>query len=327
MSPGAFSPASVLAHAWAGAVDQNPGLWALGPSATELELVVLDWLRDLLGLPPGSAVMTSGGAGANLICLAAAREAAARRCGVDIGRDGVRALPAVRVYGSTQMHFTNVKALRVLGLGTDCVRSLPVDDNYRLRPDRLDSAIRADLDAGVLPMAAIGAAGSPNTGASDPLREMAEVCRQHGVWLHVDAAFGAFFRLCQRTAALVDGIELADSVTVDGHKWLNLPTGTGFAFVRDPEIHRAAFIGSAAYLTRSADAGADLHELGPEASRPFRAAAAWAALAHLGREGVTDLVTRCCDLARHLGRLVEQTPASSSWRRSQAASCFRYPAG
>lgn len=124
----------------------------------------------------------------------------------------------------------------------------------------------------------------------------------------VDGAFGAFFRLCARTASLVDGIERADSVTVDGHKWLNLPTGTGFAFVRDAALHRAAFTGSAAYLTRPAGAGADLHERGLEASRPWRSAAAWAALAHLGREGVVELVTRCCDLAAGLGRLVEATP-------------------
>ena len=324
---GGVLPSAALAHAWAGAVDQNPGLWALGPAATELELVVLDWLRDLLGLPPGSGVMTSGGAGANLVCLAAAREAAARRLGVDVGRDGARALPPVAVYGSTEIHFTNVKALRVLGLGTGCVRSLPVDDDFRLRPQDLDRAIAADVEAGVRPLAVVAAAGSPNTGASDPLRAMADVCRRHDVWLHVDGAFGAFFRLCSETAALVDGMELADSVTVDGHKWLNLPNGSGFAFVRHPEVHRAAFAGSAAYLTRPADAGNDLHELGPEASRPFRAAAAWAALAHLGRAGVAELVTRCCDLARHLGRVVEQTPRLELVAPvTSCVVCFRYRA-
>ena len=322
---GGVLPSAAVAHAWAGAVDQNPGLWALGPAATEIEGLVLDWLRDLLGLPLPGGVITSGGAGANLVCLAVAREAAGRRSGVDVGVEGVRALPPVAVYGSTEMHFTNMKALRVLGLGIGCLRPIPVGDDYRLQPALLEAAIEADVASGVLPLAVVAAAGSPTTGAADPLSAIADVCAEHGVWLHVDGAFGAFFRLSPRTAALVEGIERADSVTVDGHKWLNLPTGTGFAFVRDPELQRATFAGSAAYLTRHAGAGADLHERAVEASRPWRGAAAWAALAHLGRAGVVELVTRCCDLAAGLGRLVEETqrlelvaPVAS------CVVCFRY---
>ncbi len=322
---GGVLPAAAIAHAWAGAVDQNPGLWALGPAATELELVVLDWLRDLLGIPLPGGVMTSGGAGANLVCLAVAREAAGRRAGVDIGTGGVGVLPPVAVYGSVEMHFTNVKALRVLGLGTGCLRSIPVDDEYRMETAALEAAMERDRERGVSPLAVVAAAGSPTTGASDPLPAIADICERRGAWLHVDAAFGAFFRLCPRTAGLVEGIERADSVAVDGHKWLNLPTGTGFAFLRDPELHRATFTGSAAYLTRPPDAGVDLHELGVEASRPWRSAAAWAALSSLGRSGVVELVSRCCDLAAELGRIVERT------RRLELVApvascvvCFRY---
>lgn len=322
---GGVLPAAAAAHAWAGAVDQNPGLWALGPAATELEEVVLGWLADLLGLGPRSGVMTSGGAGANLVCLAVAREAAGRRAGVDVGVEGVGALPPVAVYGSTEMHFTNTKALRVLGLGTACHRPVPVGDDFRLAVDGLERAIEADRTAGVLPLAVVAAVGSPATGAADPLPAIADVCARHGIWLHVDAAFGAFFRLCPRTAPLVEGIERADSVTVDGHKWLNLPTGTGFAFLRDAALHRAAFAGSAAYLTRPAAAGADLHERGVEASRPWRSAAAWAALAQLGRAGVAELVTRCCDLALRLGRIVEETPRLELVAPvASCVVCFRY---
>lgn len=322
---GGVLPSAAIAHAWAGAVDQNPGLWALGPAATELEDVVLGWLADLLGLPDGSGVMTSGGAGANLVCLAVAREAAARGIGVDVGRDGIGALPRYAVYGSSEMHFTNTKALRVLGLGTGCLRTIAVDERYRMRVDELDRAIAADVAAGILPIAVVAAAGSPNTGASDPIVAISEVCLRHGVWLHVDGAFGAFFRLCPRTAPLVDGIERADSVTVDGHKWLNLPTGTGFAFLRDEALHRAAFTGSAAYLTRPEGAGADLHERGLEASRPWRSASAWAALAHLGREGVATLVTRCCNLAQGLGQAVDADPCLDLVAPvASCVVCFRY---
>jgi glutamate/tyrosine decarboxylase-like PLP-dependent enzyme len=175
----------------------------------------------------------------------------------------------------------------------------------------------------------IAHAGSANTGACDPLREIAEVCRRQGLWLHVDGAFGAFFRLCRRTAHLVDGLELADSVAVDGHKWLNLPNGIGFAFLRDVELHRETFAGSAAYLTPALGAGQDLHELGVEASRPWRGAATWAALKHLGRDGVAELVTRCCDLAQELGRLVDASPRLELTAPvATCVVCFRYrPSG
>ncbi|MBM3678672.1 MAG: aspartate aminotransferase family protein [Actinobacteria bacterium] len=322
---GGVLPSAAIAQAWAGAVDQNPGLWALGPAATAVEQLVLRWLGELLELPHRSAVITSGGAGANLVCLAVARQAVGRMLGVDVGADGVAALPPFAVYGSAEMHFTNVKALRTLGLGTRCLRSLPVGADYRLDPAVLEAAIEQDLAEGVVPGIVVAAAGSPTTGAVDPLREIADVCARHGAWLHVDAAFGAFLRLAPRLRALVDGIELADSVTVDGHKWLNLPTGTGFAYVGDPELHRETFTGTAGYLTRQAGAGDDLHELGVEASRPWRGAAAWAALRHLGREGVVDLVTRCCDLAQGLGRLVEETPELDLVAPvASCVVCFRY---
>ena len=201
-----------------------------------------------------------------------------------------------------------MKALRTLGLGEDCVRRVPVDADFGLDVRALRQAIAVDRDAGRVPAVVVAHAGSPNTGAADPLREIASLCRDEGLWLHVDGAFGAFFRLCERTARLVDGIELADSVTVDGHKWLNLPNGIGFAFLRDPDLHRETFAGTAAYLTPALGAGIDLHELGVEASKPWRGAAAWAALVHLGREGVAGLVTRCCDVALELARIVEASP-------------------
>ena len=305
---GGLLPAGAIAQAWAVAVDQNTGLWALAPAASELELVVLSWLADLLGIPHRGATFTSGAAGANLVCLAVARHWAGRQQSVDVNAAGVGALAPIGVYGSSELHFTNVKALRTLGLGADCVRHVPVDERFRFDVSGLVAAMERDRAHGVRPAIVIAHAAAANTGACDPLREIAEVCREHDLWLHVDGAFGAFLRLVPEKAELVDGLDLADSVAVDGHKWLNLPNGIAFAFVRDPELHHETFAGTAAYLTRAEGSGADLHEHGVEASRPWRGAATWAVLKHLGREGVTALVARCCELAAELGQRAEDSP-------------------
>lgn len=322
---GGLLPAGAIAQAWAAAVDQNTGLWALAPAATELEQVVLSWVADLLELSHGGSTFTSGAAGANLVGLAVARHWAGKQQGVDVNRAGVGALGQIGVYGSTELHFTNVKALRTLGLGADCVRTVPVDTQFRLSVPDLVAAIERDRAEGVRPAIVIAHAAAANTGACDPLREIAAVCRSHDLWLHVDGAFGAFLRLSPTTADLVDGMELADSITVDGHKWLNLPNGIAFAFLRDAELHHETFAGTAAYLTPAEGAGTDLHEYGIEASRPWRGAATWAVLKHLGREGVAELVTRCCELAAELGRHVDASPRLELTAPvASCVVCFRY---
>ena len=320
---GAALPAAAIAEAWTAAVDQNTGMWPLGPAAVELEQVTLEWLAQLLEFPGASGYFGSGATMANTICLAVARHWFGRRHGVDVKQQGVRALPELAVYGSDELHLSDHKALRTLGLGSGCVRPVPIDAEYRMRVEPLVEAIERDRAAGVAPAIVIAQAGSVNTGASDPLAEIADVCERYGLWLHVDGAFGAFFRLCERTAPLVRGMERADSLTVDAHKWLNVPNGVGFALLRDAELHAETFGGSAGYLTPGA--GANLHELGIEASRSWRGASVWAALKQLGRDGVGELVTRCCDLARELAEAVEEQP-----RLELAAPapsnivCFRY---
>jgi aromatic-L-amino-acid decarboxylase len=320
---GASLPAAAIVEAWTAAVDQNTGMWPLGPAAVELELVTLRWLAELLEFPGASGYFGSGATMANTICLAVARHWFGRQHGVDVKQQGVRALPELAVYGSDELHLSDHKALRTLGLGSGCVRPVPIDADYRMRVEPLVEAIERDRSAGVVPAIVIAQAGSVNTGASDPLAEIADVCERYGLWLHVDGAFGAFFRLCERTAPLVRGMERADSLTVDAHKWLNVPNGVGFALLRDAELHAETFGGSAGYLTPGA--GANLHELGIEASRSWRGASVWAALKQLGRDGVGELVTRCCDLARELAEAVEEQP-----RLELAAPaptnivCFRY---
>jgi glutamate/tyrosine decarboxylase-like PLP-dependent enzyme len=305
---GGVLPAAALAHAWAAVVDQNPGLWALSPGASELEEVVLGWLAELLDVPLRSGIFTSGATMANIVCLAVARHAVARRHGVDVAAEGVRALPEVAVYGNEELHLSDRKALRLLGLGDRCVRLVGMDAEHRLRVDLLREAIARDRAAGVEPAIVIAQAGSVGVGATDPLEAIADVCAEHGLWLHVDGAWGAFLRASPRTAAQAAGLERVDSLAVDGHKWLNLPNGIGFAFLRDPALHREALAGSAAYLTRPGGAGEDSHERGIEASRNWRGAATWAALKELGREGVAELVKRCCELAAELVRRIDSSP-------------------
>lgn len=305
---GGVLPAAAIAHAWAAAVDQNPGLWALSPGASELEELVLGWLADLLDLPLRSGVFTSGATMANIVSLTVARHAVAKRLGVDVAADGVRALPALGVYGNAELHLSDRKALRLLGLGDRCVRLVEIDPEHRMRVDRLREAVERDRAEGVEPAIVIAQAGSVGVGATDPLEEVADVCAEHGLWLHVDGAWGAFLRVSERTSAEVSGLERVDSLAVDGHKWLNLPNGIGFAFLRDPRLHREALAGSAAYLTRPGGAGEDSHELGIEASRSWRGAATWAALKALGHAGVVELVERSCDLAAELAGRVERSP-------------------
>ena len=303
---GGVVPAAAIVEAWTAAVDQNVGMWPLGPAAVELEQVTLSWLADLFEYPHGSGYFGTGATMANTLGLALARHAFGERHGVDIREAGVRALPEFGVYGSEELHLSDYKALRTLGLGAACVRPIAIDDRYAMRVDLLAEAVREDRRSGVEPLAVIAQAGSVNTGASDPIETIADFCADEGIWLHVDGAFGAFFRLYERTRPLAAGIERADSLAVDAHKWLNVPNGVGVMITRHPELHRRTFAGTAEYLTP--DEGANLHELGVEASRSWRGACVWAALKQLGRSGVAELVTRCCELTQRLANEVRESP-------------------
>jgi glutamate/tyrosine decarboxylase-like PLP-dependent enzyme len=320
---GGTLPAAAIVEAWCAAVDQNVGMWPLGPAAVELEQVTIRWLAELLEFPAASGYFGSGATMANTIALAVARHWFGKRHGVDVMQQGVRALPELAVYGSEELHLSDHKALRTLGLGSGCVRRIPIDARYRMDVDALREAIARDRRDGVEPAIVIAQAGSVNTGASDPLREIADVCAEEELWLHVDGAFGAFFRLWEPGRALVDGMGRADSLAVDGHKWLNVPNGVGFVLLRDAELHRETFAGSAAYLTPGA--GANLHELGIEASRSWRGASVWAVLKQLGRDGLVELVSRCCELAQELARIVEASPELELAAPAPTnVVCFRY---
>jgi glutamate/tyrosine decarboxylase-like PLP-dependent enzyme len=320
---GAALPAAAIVEAWTAAVDQNVGMWPLGPAAVELEQVTIRWLAELLEFPAGSGYFGSGATMANTVALAVARHWFGKRHGVNVMEQGVRALPELGVYGSEELHLSDHKALRTLGLGSGCVRRVPIDERYGMQVGALSEAIERDRAAGVEPAIVIAQAGSVNTGANDPLDEIADVCAEQGLWLHVDGAFGAFFRLWEQAVPLVRGMERADSLAVDAHKWLNVPNGVGFVLLRDPELHRETFAGSAAYLTPGA--GQNLHELGIEASRSWRGACVWAALKQLGRDGVVELVSRCCELAQELAGFVRESAVLELTAPAPTnIVCFRY---
>ncbi len=304
-----------------------------------LEEVSLRWLADLCGLDSDRmrGLYSSGGSVANLVALGAARQWAFEQRGIDPAAEGLGGTP-VAVYASAETHHTVHRAAAVLGLGRSSVRTVATDDAQRMIPDALGAALRADRDAGVLPIAVVANAGTTNTGAIDPLAALGALAREHGVWFHVDGAYGLLGGLDDRISHLYDGLELADSAIVDPHKWLAAPTGIAATFVRDRSIlHRAFTQEPAAYLetvfsgdgediqTSVEHVGIPYSEFGVELSAPPRGAVVWSILRELGRDGVTARVRADNDCARQLAaratghpRLELMTPPTLS------ITCFRY---
>jgi len=300
---GSALPASVAADWLATAWDQNGFSVALSPVAAALEQVAADWLVAMLGLPEGvSSGFVTGAQGANTTALAAARGHVLAAAGWDVGRDGLNGAPRVRVLAGAERHVTVDRSLRLLGLGTSGLEVVPADEQGRMRAD----ALREALGAGQGPTIVCAQAGNVNTGASDPLAEIADVCSAAGAWLHVDGAFGLWAAASPRYRHLVAGHERADSWATDAHKWLNVPYDCGLVFCRHPEAHGEAMAVAASYLQR-AD-GRSPSDWVPESSRRARGFATWAALKALGRDGVADLVDRCCAHASRFAELLGAEP-------------------
>lgn len=300
---GGVLPAALAADWLASTYDQNPGFHVLSPTAAALELVCSGWLLDLLGLPADASVgFTTGAQMASVAGLAVGRGEVLRRAGWDVEADGLHGAPPVTVVVGEERHATIGRALRFLGLGERRVVVLPADEQGRLRPDGLRGAL------GDGPAIVCAQAGNVNTGASDPFRPIVEAARDAGAWVHVDGAFGLWAAASPAHRHLVDGAELADSWAVDGHKWLNVPYDSGFVICADPVAHRRALTLSAAYLAR-VDGGRDGTDWTPESSRRARAFATWAALRSLGRDGVGEMVARCCELTTRFVDLLREDPA------------------
>jgi glutamate/tyrosine decarboxylase-like PLP-dependent enzyme len=301
---GGSLPAATAADWLVSSWDQNAGLFVLSPLAAIVEEIALGWVKEVVGLPGswGGGFVT-GGQMANFTCLAAARHRVLARAGWDVERDGLFGAPPVDVIVSDEAHYTIFNALRMLGLGGGRVRRIETDGQGRMRADRLADALRA----GSAPAIVCAQAGNVNTGAFDPIAAIADLARDRGAWLHVDAAFGLWAAASPALRSLVDGIVHVDSIGTDAHKWLNVPYDCGLALTADPETQRRALTLGAEYIqeTRSER---DPHEFTPEESRRARAVPVYAALRVLGRAGVQELVERCCALARRMAGILREQP-------------------
>ena len=283
--------------------DQNAGIHVTSPLAAALEEIAARWLLELFDLPRGSGVgFVTGCQMAHFTCLAAARHGVLRRAGWDVEADGLDGAPRIHVVASSEAHVTVDVALRYLGLGTRALVRVESDDQGRMQ----DEHLRELLPTLQGPVIVCAQAGNVNTGAFDRLRGIAAAAHAHGAWLHVDGAFGLWARASGEEAVrgLADGIELADSWATDAHKWLNVPYDSGVAIVRDAGDHRDAMTSSAAYLIQTGGAERDAVDWVPEFSRRARGIPVYAALRALGRDGVADLVDRCCARARQFAGLL-----------------------
>ncbi len=296
---GSALPAAVAADWLATEWDQSGFSGVSSPVAAAVEHVAAEWLVDVLGLPEGvSSGFVTGAQGANTTALAAARHHVLERTGWDVGRDGLHGAPLIRVLAGAERHVTIDRSLRLLGLGTAALEVVPADEQGRMRAD----ALREALGDSAEPTIVCAQAGNVNTGALDPLAELADACEPAGAWLHVDGAFGLWAAASPRYRHLVAGHERADSWATDAHKWLNVPYDSGIVFCRHPEAQAGAMAVAASYLQR-AD-GRSPSDWVPESSRRARGFAVWAALRSLGRDGVADLVERCCAHARRFAELL-----------------------
>ena len=300
---GSALPASVAADWLASAWDQNGFSVTLSPAAAAFEDVAGAWLADVLLLPDGvSFGFVTGAQGANTTALAAARQHVLAAAGWDVARDGLVGAPRVRVVAGGERHVTIDRSLRLLGLGTSCLELVPADDQGRMRAD----ALRTTLESGEGPTIVCAQSGNVNTGSFDPLAEIADACERAGAWLHVDGAFGLWAAASPRHRDLLAGSERADSWATDAHKWLNVPYDCGIVFCRNPHAHGEAMAVTASYLQRTD--GRSPSDWVPESSRRARGFATWAALRALGREGVADLVDRCCAHASRFAELLGAEP-------------------
>jgi glutamate/tyrosine decarboxylase-like PLP-dependent enzyme len=291
--PGAVA-ADVLAAGW----DQCAFNGVLSPAAAAAESVAGGWLKQLLGVPASASVgFVTGAQAANTAGLAAARHQVLDDAGWDVEQRGLVGAPAVRVVASVERHATVDRSLRLLGLGNDAVVPVDADPNGAMDMAHLASVLDQVAASGGAPPIVALQAGNVNTGACDDLRTGSDLAHRHGGWAHVDGAFGLWAAASPSLRHLLDGVELADSWGCDGHKWLNVPYDSAFAFCARPDVHSTSMSYTAPYLTGSG-AVSGMADLTAESSRRARGFAVWAALRELGTDGVAEMVDRCCRLAR-----------------------------
>lgn len=311
----------------AAAINQNVGGWRLAPGATEIELQLVRWMAGRLRLPQtAGGFVTSGGAMSAFAGLKMARDAMA---GGNVRRTGVRDQQPMTMYTSTESHVVNLRAADMLGLGTDAMRSIGVDAELRMRPELLREAIVRDVRAGRRPAAVIATAGTVGTGAIDPIDAIADVCAEHGVWLHVDGAYGGVAALTDQLAPRFAGIARADSIALDPHKWLYTPHSGGVVLVRDERRMAESFGVHASYVAEDksvVDRGIDFYELTPNFSRGFHALKIWVSLLAHGWRAYQRRIAHDVALARWLYDrvLAEESLEPVGPPPELSITCFRY---
>jgi aromatic-L-amino-acid decarboxylase len=303
------APISILADAFG--TTMNCGLDGYDHSALFLMASVGRWIMDLVGFPADGSLclLLTGGSAATLNALSAARHRTAERAGWNLRAEGLQGgRPRLVVYASAESHSSIQKCVEQLGIGTDNLRGIPVDDDFRMQPAALRRAIESDLAAGHLPCAIVACGGATNTGAIDPLDEIADIAAAFDIWLHVDGAFGAWAALDPAYAARFAAVARADTVTLNPHKWPQVPVDCGALLTRHPDVHRAAFSLTPNYLVAGDSEVPWPCEHMFELTFGNRALKTWAALARLGRGGLAELVTRCNRLASLLEARVRAAP-------------------
>ena len=314
-SPG--TPIAAFADLLASTLNANLTVWRSAPAPVEVERLTIDWIRQILGFnAEAGGLFVSGGSMANLAALAAARQT--KDC--SSGR--------LRIYASSETHFSIVKAAALLGIGRENVCHIAVDERFRIRMDDLVVKITADLEAGCVPLCVVANAGTVNTGAVDPLAEIREIANRFQLWMHVDGSYGALAILAKSARELFAGIERADSVALDPHKWLYLPVDVGCVIYRDPEIVHAAFAHEAEYtriIGQEADEAFAFWDYGPELSRRFRALKVWMLLKGVGVDALSEAIENNLACARHLESMVR---ASDDFEMAAPVElsifCFRH---
>jgi glutamate/tyrosine decarboxylase-like PLP-dependent enzyme len=302
---GGGSAAGLLAELLTGIFNVNCG--GRDHAAIEVERLVIAWAAEMVGMPPETTgVLLTGSSMANMVAVLVARRAA---LGETVRTRGLMGVP-LTAYASEAAHGCIPRALDMAGIGSDALRPIPADASHRMRIDALHAAINEDRAAGKIPFLVVGTAGTVDTGAIDDLAEVAQVARDAKSWFHVDGAFGATAAFSPRLRPLLNGIEQADSLAFDFHKWAQVPYDAGCVLVRDPKLHIETFAQSLAYLTQEARGLAGNppwpRDLGPDLSREFRALKIWMTLKAYGKEGIAGVVESGCEIARHLAARIER---------------------
>ena len=304
-SPNAISP---YAEMVASVINQNCNLWTLSPAANAIEQKVVRWFADLFGFSDtAGGLFTSGGSMANLIALTAARD---RHLGDKARTQGLQGRSSALVlYTSEEVHSSTDKAVSALGLGCDNLRHIPCDDAFRIRLDLLEQAVKQDRGAGLTPFCVVGSSGTVTTGSIDPIEELSNFCKAQNMWLHIDGAYGALAVMSKRFRESLSVIGLADSVSLDPHKYLFASFEAGCVIVKDAATLQHSFNFSPSYLTMESDPDLiNFADYGPQLSRGFKALKVWWSLRHFGRKAYASVIDRMTDLATYMGEAAESRP-------------------